>query len=191
MYGLTRGEADFSFRVEHMEEDQRRFLALLHAQGGTVLNQSGACAKAIGKASNVAANKPRTPGHSFDKEDILEDARATGATEKVLRRYFTIAQARHRDQGLLSMEKSRVLEGDLAEDTYNVFATALVSKQADQCVVRYKVQRTKVVGKWSCMGLGTDFREQEVLVGPDDLLDEKIGQDLRKALSVAAPPSSQ
>lgn len=113
------------------------------------------------------------------------------ATEKVLRRYFTIAQARHRDQGLLSMEKSRVLEGDLAEDTYNVFATALVSKQADQCVVRYKVQRTKVVGKWSCMGLGTDFREQEVLVGPDDLLDEKIGQDLRKALSVAAPPSSQ
>ena len=85
MYGLTRGEAVFSFRVEHMEEDQRRFLALLHAQGGTVLNQSGACAKAIGKASNVAANKPRTPGHSFDKEDILEDARATGATEKVLR----------------------------------------------------------------------------------------------------------
>ena len=85
IYRLTRGEADFSFRVEHMEEDQRRFLALLHAQGGTVLNQSGACAKAIGKAWNVATNKPRTPGHSFDKEDILEDARATGATEKVLR----------------------------------------------------------------------------------------------------------
>jgi len=85
IYTLTRGEADFSFRIEHMEEDQRRFLALLHAQGGTVLNQSGACAKEIGKARNVAANKPRTPGHSFDKENILEDARATGVTKKVLR----------------------------------------------------------------------------------------------------------
>ena len=112
-------------------------------------------------------------------------------TEKVLGRYFTVTQARRRDQGLLSMEKSRVLEGDLAEDTYSIFATALVSKQAGQCVVRYKVQRTKLVGKWSCLGLGTSFYEKEAFAGPDDLLNEKIRHDLLEALNVAASSSAE
>lgn len=84
IYDLTRGQVDFSFRIEHMAEDQHRFLALLQERTGVKLNQSGQCVKGIGKVGNAASRKPHVD-HTFAKDHILADASMTGTTHKILR----------------------------------------------------------------------------------------------------------
>ena len=109
-------------------------------------------------------------------------------TEKVLGRYFTEMPTRRPDQGLICTEQSHARTGDLAEDAHRIRATALVEPQGEGSVVHVKLQRTKVVSRWSWLGLGTTYYEKELLTGADELLTAKIQADLAAAL--AAPPAA-
>ena len=135
-----------------------------------------------------------TAKHAKFKSTVLESTSreiAFGATERVLSKYFPTMETRNPEQGVLTTEKSKVLEGDLAEDQYRIFATATVEQDGDHTQLMMKVQRTKRIGAWSWWGLGTTFYEKEIPAGSDEVLFERIRQELRDAVKKAkASPAS-
>ena len=112
-------------------------------------------------------------------------------TETVLRRYFAEMIAREPDHGLLTTERSRVAFGDLPKDQHSIFATAMVEPRDSGCTVRLKVQRTKIVGRWTWLGLGSTFYEKEVFSGEDAPLTDKIQADLLAELGAVELPAEQ
>jgi len=118
------------------------------------------------------------------------DAKAAFAkTETVLTRYFSHMESRKPEQGLLSTEKGHVTLGDLPEDQFRIYATAVVVPAADGCRVRLKVQRTQIKGRWTWLGLGLSFYEKEVIAGGDEPLAEKIAKDLVAEMGAPAAPA--
>jgi len=107
------------------------------------------------------------------------------ATEEVFQKYFPLMKTRDPERGLLCTEGSRVLGGDLAEDQYQIFATATVKQVGDQIQHMMKVQRTKRVGAWSWWGLGTTFYEKEIPAGADSALFDRMRQEIRDAVKKA------
>ena len=113
------------------------------------------------------------------------------ATEEVFGKYFSHLTTRDPKQGLLSTEKSKMLEGHLAEDQHQTFATATVKQTGKHTQHMMKVQRTKRVGAWSWWGLGTTYYEREIPAGSDDALFERIRQEIRDTVKKAkASPSA-
>lgn len=122
------------------------------------------------------------------KGTVFENTNADvvfAATEEVFRKYFPVMKTRDPKQGLLSTEKSKVLAGDLAEDQCQIFATATIEQVGDHTQHTMKVQRTKRTGAWSWWGLGTTYYQKEVPAGSDDVLFERIRQEIRDAVKKA------
>lgn len=103
-------------------------------------------------------------------------------TEEVLSRYFASMETRLPAQGLLTTDKSMVAFGELPKDQYRLFATAVVEPLEGGSLVRLKVQRTQIVGRWTWLGLGVTFYEREVFAGSDEPLADKVEADLTAAL---------
>ncbi len=113
---------------------------------------------------------------------------AFNATQQVLSKYFDEFATCRPSQGLLTTGKSRLYVGKLPKDSYVLVGTVIVEPRKDHCVVRVKVQKSQVRGQWSWLGLGTHFQEKEVLAGEDNVLIDKIAEDLTKSLGAFAGP---
>lgn len=148
----------------------------------------------FGLAAVLALLLPSCAGKQarFDRLVVAkkDPQRVFQATEKVLKQYFNGLKARRPQEGLMTTEKIHLREGDSSEDAYRAFATALVSYDSGHCQVQFKVQRTKVRGRWSWCGLGTNYREQEALAGTDAPLTRRIRGELMAAL-VQLPDTTQ